>query len=214
MNNPPTGTVTFLFTDIEGSTKLARTYPETWEGLRGRHDSILRAAIESYGGFVFQVIGDSFYAAFHKAGDALKAALTAQRNLQSEPWGEAIVRVRMGIHTGEAETDGKDYRGYLTLSLIQRVMSAGYGGQILLSDATEKLILDQLPKDVSLPDMGEHKFKDMSHPVRVFQVSAPDLQSEFPALRTLNVFPNNLPAQLTRFIGREKEIVELKRELK
>jgi len=213
MNNPPTGTVTFLFTDIEGSTKLARTYPETWEGLRGRHDSILRAAIESYGGFVFQVIGDSFYAAFHKAGDALKAALTAQRNLQSEPWGEAIVRVRMGIHTGEAETDGKDYRGYLTLSLIQRVMSAGYGGQILLSDATEKLILDQLPKDVSLRDMGEHKFKDMSHPVRVFQVSAPDLQSEFPALRTLNVFPNNLPAQLTSFIGREKEIVELKREL-
>jgi len=124
-----------------------------------------------------------------------------------------FVRVRMGIHTGEAEAHDNEYRGYLTLSLVQRVMSAGHSGQILLSDATEKLLLDQLPKDVSLRDMGEHKFKDVSHPVRVFQVSVPDLQSEFPALHTLSVFPNNLPTQITSFVGREKELTDVKKLL-
>ena len=211
--NLPTGTVTFFFTDIEGSTNLARTYPETWESLRGRHDDILRGAIESNNGFVFQVIGDSFCSAFHKAGDALNAALNAQRGLQREPWGEAIIRVRMGIHTGEAETDGRDYRGYLTLSLIQRVMSAGHGGQILVSNATENLLRGQLPNYVTLRDMGEHKLKDAPLPVRFFQVVVPDLPSDFPALRALDVFPNNLPAQLTSFIGREKEMIEIKQAI-
>src|SRR5687768_15343686 len=117
MNNLPTGTVTFLFTDIEGSTKLAREHPETWETLRSRHHQVLREAIESDNGFVFQIIGDAFCAAFHKAGDALNAALKAQQSLQSETWGEGVVRVRMGIHTGEAESQGSEYRGYLTLSL-------------------------------------------------------------------------------------------------
>ena len=209
----PSGTVTFLFTDIEGSTKLAREHPETWETAKARHHAILREAIESNNGCVFQIIGDAFCASFHKAGDALKAALKSQQGLQNEAWGEVVIRARMGIHTGEAETDGKDYHGYLTLSLIQRLMSAGHGGQVLLSHATENLIRDQLPKDTSLRDMGEHKLKDIVHPVRIFQVVAPALQHDFPALRTLSVFPNNLPPQLTSFIGREKELAETKQLL-
>jgi len=206
----PTGTVTFLFTDIEGSTKLAREYPDSWESMRVRHDSILRKAIESNHGYIFETLGDSFYSAFHKPGEALQAALKAQRDLQNEPWDNASVRVRMGIHTGEAETDGKDYRGYITLSLVQRIMSAGHGGQILLSYATENLLQGHLPVDVSLHDMGEHKLKDSPNLVRLFQVVASGLQSDFPALRALNVFPNNLPTQISSFIGREKEIIEIK----
>src|SRR5688572_15865124 len=117
MNGHPTGTVTFLFTDIERSTKLAREFPETWESSRSRHHQILHEAIESNNGFVFQVIGDAFCASFHRAGDALKAALKAQRDLQSETWGNCVIRVRMGIHTGEAQEHDKEYTGYLTLSL-------------------------------------------------------------------------------------------------
>lgn len=209
----PTGTVTFLFTDIEGSTKLAREYPETWESVRMRHHAILRGAIESFQGFVFQIIGDAFCSTFHTPGDALKASIKAQQALQSEPWGETTIRVRMGIHTGEAETDGRDYRGYLTMSLVQRLMSSGHGGQILVSHATEHLLRGQLPQDVSLRDMGEHKFKDVPHLTRVFQVQATGLQSEFPPLFTVDAHPNNLPTQLTSFIGRENELADVKKLL-
>src|SRR5512134_2697025 len=127
MSIPPSGTVTFLFTDIEGSTKLAQEHPETWEKTQARHHVILREAIESNNGFVFQIIGDAFCAAFHKAADALKAAIMVQQDLQNEVWGEIFIRVRMGIHTGEVEIEGDEYRGYLTLSLVQRIMSAGHG---------------------------------------------------------------------------------------
>lgn len=213
MNFLPSGTVTFLFTDIEGSTHLAQEHPEGWEIARARHHAILQSVIESQNGYVFQIIGDAFCAAFHKAGEALKAAVKSQQELQNEPWGEVPIRVRMGVHTGEAETDGKDYRGYITLSLVQRLMSAGHGGQILLSHATEILVCDQLPKDVLLQDMGDHKFKDIANSVRVFQAIAPGLRIEFPALRTLSVFPNNLPHQLTSFVGREKELADVKKLL-
>ena len=209
MNSLPTGTVTFLFTDIESSTGLAHEHPETWETARARHHSILRETIEANQGHVFQIIGDSFCAAFHTAGDAIKAAIKAQQNLQNESWGEVVIRVRMGIHTGEAEIHGQEYHGYLTLSLTQRVMSAGHGGQILVSNATENLLQVHLPKGVYLSDMGEHKLKGVSQPVRLFQVIAPGLQSEFPALKTQDAHPNNLPVQLTEFIGREKELAEI-----
>lgn len=212
-NNPPSGTVTFLFTDIEGSTKLAREHADAWEKSRARHHQILREAIEANNGYVFQVIGDAFCAAFHKAGDAIKAALEAQQRLQSEPWGECVIRVRIGIHTGEAEHHNREYQGYLTLSQVQRIMSAGHGGQILISNVTENLLRSQLPKDVSLRDMGEHKFKDVTYSVRVFQMVAPGLQKEFPALRAQDPAPNNLPTQLTSFIGREKEVADAKRLL-
>jgi len=209
VKNPPSGTVTFLFTDIEGSTHLAREHPIAWETARAQHDSILREAIETNNGHVFQIIGDSFCAAFHTAGDALKAAIKAQQNLQNEPWGEVSIRARMGIHTGEAEVHEQEYQGYLTLSLVQRVMSAGHGGQILLSNATENLLRGSLPKVVSLRDMGEHKLKGVSQPVRIFQVVALGLQSEFPVIRTQDAHSNNLPVQLTDFIGREKELAEI-----
>ena len=208
----PSGTVTFLFTDIEGSTKLAREHGENWEALRAQHHSILREAIESNQGYVFQIIGDAFCAAFHTVKDGLNAAIRAQRALQSS---EVLpLHVRMGIHTGEAESHNGEYRGYLTLSMIQRVMSAGHGGQILVSGASEILVRGQLPKEVSLRDMGKHKLKDVPQPVRFFQVVAPDLQSEFPPLRAMDVFPNNLPTQLTSFIGREKEMLEVTQMLK
>ena len=150
MNPRPTGTVTFLFTDIEGSTKLAREHPETWETLRSRHHQILHDAVESNNGIVFQIIGDAFCAAFYTAAEAIKAAIQAQRGLQAEAWNDCILRVRMGIHTGEAEAQGNDYHGYLTLSLVQRVMSAGHGGQVLLTGATEMLLRGQMPQESSL----------------------------------------------------------------
>lgn len=209
----PTGTVTFLFTDIEGSTKLAREHPETWESARARHHDILWEAIESNNGFVFQIIGDAFCAAFYKAGDAVKAAIKAQQGLQNESWGEFVIRVRMGIHTGEAEAHHNEYRGYLTLSFVQRIMSAGYGEQILLSDTTEKLLREISSKDASFRDIGEHKFKGVPYPVHVFQVIAPDLQTEFPPLRTIDIHPNNLPTQLTSFVGREKELADVEKLL-
>src|SRR5688572_5362556 len=211
MTSRPTGTVTFLFTDIENSTQLAREDPESWEAARARHHAILREAIELNHGFVFQVIGDAFCVAFHKAADALTAAVKAQQDLQNEPWGEITIYVRMGIHTGEAEIEGNEYRGYTTLSFVQRLMSAGHGGQILVSSATENLLREQLPGQISLRDMGMQKFAGVPSPVRVFQVIAPDLPTEFPALRTLENLPNNLPIQLTSFVGREKELADVKR---
>jgi predicted ATPase/DNA-binding SARP family transcriptional activator len=209
----PAGTVTFLFTDIEGSSRLAQAHPNEWETLLGRHHAILRESIESNNGYLFQIVGDGFCAAFHTPNDALHAAVQAQQKLQTENWGIVPIKVRMGIHTGEAEVHDQQYRGYFTLSLVQRLMSAGHGRQILLSHATENLLRGHLPKDVNLLDLGEQKFKDILQPVRVFQVLAPELQEEFPALRALNVFPNNLPIQLTSFIGREKELVEVVRLL-
>jgi predicted ATPase/class 3 adenylate cyclase len=213
MTEHPTGTVTFLFTDIEGSTKLAREHPEEWEAAQRGHHKLLREAIESNNGFVFQIIGDAFCAAFYRAGDALKAAYRAQRAMQSQAWGDIRIRVRMGIHTGEAEVQGNEYHGYLALSLVQRLMSAGYGGQVLVSGAAENLLRGQLPNDLTLRDLGRHNFKDVPQPVRVFQVVAPGLEAEFPPLRVVHSHPNNLPTQLTSFVGREKELAEIQKLL-
>ena len=213
MTSKPTGTVTFLFTDIENSTQLAREHPETWEAAKARHHAILREAIESSDGLVFQIIGDAFCSAFHKAGDALRAAERAQQNLQNEPWGELTIYVRMGIHTGEAELDGNEYRGYTTLSFVQRLMSAGHGGQVLVSNTAENLLREQLPQSMSLRDMGMQKFAGGSAPTRVFQIIASDLPTEFPPLRTVDNLPNNLPTQLNSFVGREKEMADVKRLL-
>lgn len=213
MASIPTGTVTFLFTDIEGSTRLAREHPKAWQTARDRHHAILRQAIEAHQGFIFQVIGDAFCCAFGRVVNALKAAKFAQLQLQAEPWGLVPIRVRMGIHTGEAEWDDHDYQGYLCLSQVQRLMSAGHGGQILISHSTENLLRGQLPDHTSLLDLGEHKFKDFAIPMHIFQVSAPDLPAGFPPLRALDVFPNNLPIQLTSFVGREKEISAIRKLL-
>ena len=213
MHKHPTGTVTFLFTDIEGSTKLAREFPQTWEAWRARHHQVLREVIESNNGFVFQIIGDAFCAAFYKAGDALRAAVKAQQDLQSENWGDCVIRVRMGIHTGEAEEQDSEYKGYLTLSFVQRLMSAGHGGQVLLSDAAQNSLHGGLPENTALQDLGKHYFKGFPDPLRVFQILAPGLPTSFPPLRALNIRPTNLPIQLTSFVGREKQLADVKRLL-
>ena len=215
MNNQyPSGTVTFLFTDIEGSTRLAQEHRETWESLRARHHSILRSAMDAHSGYVFQVIGDAFCVAFTTAGEALRAALQSQQHLQDEKWGDALLRVRMGIHTGKAEVqpDGQ-YQGYLALSRVQRLMSAGHGGQVLISLATQQLVREDLPEGVSLRDLGERRLKDLVQPEHVFQLVIPDLPVDFPPIKTLDAYHHNLPIQLTSFIGRAKEMTEIKQAL-
>ena len=133
MSSLPSGTITFLFTDIEGSTKLAQQYPDAMPALLARHHEILHQSVQTHNGYVYQVVGDSFATAFHSAGDALNAALDAQRLLHSESWVPAPIKVRMGLHTGFADKHEDGYRGYLTMARVQRVMSCGHGGQILLS---------------------------------------------------------------------------------
>jgi predicted ATPase/class 3 adenylate cyclase len=214
MISKPTGTVTFLFTDIEGSTKLAREHPETWEAARARHHAILRNAIESCNGYIFQIIGDAFCAAFHTAGEALRAATKSQVELHTENWGNTPVKVRMGIHTGKAEIqDNVEYHGYLAMSRVQRLMSAGHGGQVLISAATQELLLEDLLENVSLRDLGERRLKDLIRPEHIYQPVIPGLPVDFAPLKTLDFYRHNLQVQLTSFIGRERELAEAKQLL-
>lgn len=216
MAEHPSGTVTFLFTDIEGSTKLAQEHPDRWESLRARHHAILQSVMDAHNGYVFKTIGDAFCVAFHTAGDGLNAALDAQRDLKTSEFlknSEVSLRVRMGLHTGSAELQGQDYRGYLTMAKVQRVMSVAYGGQVLLSNTTAELLHGELQNGISLRDMKEHRLKGLSDPERLWQLVAPDLQNDFPPLQSLKEIPNNLPVQLTSFIGREKEVGQIKQRL-
>ena len=207
MPSIPTGTVTFLFTDIEGSTRLSQDYPDIWERLRMRHHALLQAAIDGNNGYVFQIIGDAFCAAFTTADDALKTASKIQVDLNAEDWGNAPIRVRIGIHTGKADINEKgDYIGYAALSRVQRLMSAGHGGQTLISQATKNLVQNDLPGGLVLRDMGERRLKDLNQPEHIYQVNIPDLPVDFPALKTLDTQSNNLPTQMTPFVGREREI--------
>jgi DNA-binding NarL/FixJ family response regulator/class 3 adenylate cyclase len=184
-SNFPSGTVTFLFTDIEDSTTLWEQHPQEMLVAHTRHNQILREAIESNNGYVFQVIGDAFCAAFHTAGDAVRAAVRSQLDLHAEKWKVAHIRVRMGIHTGKAEAQVADglYSGYITLSRVQRLMSAGCGGQVLVSFATQELVYDELPNGVELNDMGKWRFKNLSRPEHVFQLTIPGLPTDFPLLK-------------------------------
>lgn len=210
----PTGTVTFLFTDIEGSTKLAQEHPAEMPALLARHNEILNQTVQAHNGHVFQIVGDSFAVAFHSASDGLNAALDAQRALQSESWNPAPIIVRMGIHTGAAQlNEDNQYAGYATIASTQRIMSAGHGGQILISGATRELVRNVLPAETELLDLGEKRLKDLLRPEHLYQLNISGLPTTFPPLKTLDSFPNNLPSQLTSFIGRENEIAEVKQEL-
>lgn len=219
MTSRPSGTVTFLFTDIEGSTILAQQFPDALPALLTRHREILQGSIQAQNGYIFQVVGDSFSAAFHSARDALIAALDAQTQLHHENWKPVPIKVRMGIHTGAAQladdpnTEGP-YSGYATLALTQRIMSAAHGGQILLSQSTYELTRDALAGKFQFIDIGEHHLKSILRPVRLYQLSAPGLSLNFPPLKTLDYSPHNLPEQLTSFVGREKEIVDVKNLLR
>ena len=208
----PTGTVTFLFTDIEGSTRLWETQHAAMQQALALHDAIMRDAIEAHDGYLVKTTGDGAHAAFGIAANAVAACLAAQRALTAHPWGELQIKSRMGLHSGAAELRDDDYFGP-TLNRAARLMAAAHGGQILLSLATQQLVRDQLPAKTRLRDMGERRLKDLIHPERVYQIIAPDLPADFPPLKTLDARPNNLPAQTTPFIGREHEIRAIKEQL-
>jgi len=203
------GKITFLFTDVQGSTPLWEREPKAMSEALSRHDEILRKAIEDNNGHVFKTVGDAFYATFSAAPDALEAALEAQRALLDEVWDlTGPLRVRMALHTGTAEERDGDYFGP-SLNRVARLLSAGHGGQILLSLATRELVQDRLPAESGLRDLGERRLKDLSSPERVFQITAPGLRSEFPPLKTLDIRRNNLPVQPTPLVGRERELEEV-----
>ncbi len=212
MRQPPTGTVTFLFTDIEGSTRLWENSPDAMRPALARHDQILRETIAANSGYVFKTVGDAFCAAFATAPEAGQAALAIQRSLSAEPWATASpLRVRMALHTGVAEERDGDYFGQ-PLNRVARLLSAGHGGQTLLSLAAQELTRDRLPSSAALRDLGLRRLKDLDRPEHVFQLLHPSLPADFPPLRSLDNpdLPNNLPQQVTSFIGRGKEVAEVK----
>ncbi len=203
----PGGTLTFLFTDIAGSTTRWERQPQAMERALARHDELLRQAIDAYGGHVVKTVGDAFQAVFTTAPAALEAAIAAQRALAAEAWGSIEpLRVRMALHVGIVQQRDGDYFGQ-PLNRVARLCTAGHGGQVLLSNAAQELARDALPKGTELRDLGEHRLKDLARPERIFQVVAPDLPADFPALRTLDRYTHNLPAQATPLIGREAEVL-------
>ncbi len=214
MPSLPTGTVTFLFTDIEGSTALLqRLGDRRYAEVLAEHQRLLRDAFAKGNGQEIDTQGDAFLVAFSRARDAVATAVAAQRSLMKHTWPDgASLQVRMGLHTGEPISGTSDYVG-LDLHRAARIGAAGHGGQILLSDAVSGLAARDLPPGVSLRDLGSHRLKDLREPEHLLQVVHPDLPANFPPLKSLDVLPNNLPRQLTSFIGREKEMAEIKRLL-
>jgi predicted ATPase/class 3 adenylate cyclase len=209
----PTGTVTFLFTDIEGSTLLLRRLGERYPEVLQAHRDIVRGALERHGGMEIGSEGDSFFAVFASPAAAVHAVVDAQRALTAHRWPEgAEVRVRMGLHTGEGTLMGDGYVG-MDVHRAARIGDAGHGGQVLLSQPTQALIQHGLPGGVKLLDLGEHRLKDLPHPERLFQMSIDGLPSEFTPPRSLDARPNNLPAQLSSFIGRDQVIREVEAAL-
>ena len=209
----PTGTVSFVFTDVEGSTRLWEQQPEAMRVALTRHDEILRAAIDDHGGYVFSTAGDAFSAAFHTPFDAVSAAVEAQRRLQAEPWpAGAQIAVRMGVHTGTAHERDGDYFG-TALNRAARLMGLAHGGQILVSLPVEELVRDALPDDVHLVELGEVELRGLSRPETVFQLGVDGLSDAFPPLVTTSGVPGSLPSPPTSFVGRVDEVKRLAAEL-
>jgi class 3 adenylate cyclase len=191
----PRGTVTFLFTDIEGSTRLWEDGRPAMSEALERHDNILRQAIFDSGGAIFSTGGDGLAAAIERAPDALRAALDAQSRLQNQTW-DPPLSVRMAIHTGDVESRGGDYFGP-PLNRCARLMASAHGGQVLCSSISASLASDQLPEGSSLRDLGSHRLRDLSEPEHIFQVWNTNLRSDFPPLRSLDTYRGNLPVQPT-----------------
>jgi predicted ATPase/class 3 adenylate cyclase len=213
MPETSTDTLAFLFTDIEGSTALWERQPAAMRDALARHDALLREVVESHGGRVFKTMGDAVCAAFRTASDALAAALAAQLALNAQDWGELeSLRVRMALHVGSAEARNGDYAGP-ALNRVARLLAIGHGGQTLVSQTLYDLVQGAAPEGVTLRDLGAHGLRDLLEPVRVYEVLHPALPADFPTLRSLAALPNNLPPQLTSFVGREKEMAEIKRLL-
>jgi predicted ATPase/class 3 adenylate cyclase len=207
-SRPPIGTVTCLFSDIEGSTRLEialGTGP--YRDVLERHRELLRGAFAAHGGHEQGTEGDSFFVIFRGATEAISAAADAQRALAAEPWPDGVdLRVRMGLNSGVIESAGADVIGY-AINQAARIAAAAHGGQVLLSDATRALVVGALPEDISLRDLGEHRLKDLRAPERLAQLLIEGVPADFPPPRSLNA-PNNLPTQLTTFVGRDKELAE------
>jgi predicted ATPase/class 3 adenylate cyclase len=206
----PSGTVTFLFTDIEGSTRLLQELGDRYAVVRDQHAAIVRAAIAQCDGVEVSTQGDSFFVAFRSPVEAVSAAVSAQRGLADHGWSpKERLRVRMGLHTGEGVLSGDDYVG-IDVNRAARISDAAHGGQVILSDATRGLVARHLPEGVSLRDLGEHRLKDILQPEHLYDLVIEGLRDDFPPPRTLDARPNNLPPQLTSFVGREEEIAEVK----
>src|SRR5690349_20111703 len=193
--SPPSGVVTFLFTDIEGSTRRWEADAESMRAALLAHDKVLRTAIEAHDGFLFSHTGDGVVAAFGSPKAAVDAAVDAQRRLE--------LPVRMGIATGEAELRDGDYFGTV-LNRAARIMAAGHGGQVLVADSTAGLL-----SDVELANLGTRRLRDVANPITVFQLKAPGLRDDFPPLRTLDVIPGNLRPAASSLVGREAEVAKI-----
>ena len=217
---PPTGLVTLLFTDIEGSTASWEAQPEAMAVAVNRHEELLRTAIVGSSGYVFSTGGDSFCASFSEARDAVMAAMAAQAAVKAEHWPEPLViRVRMAMHSGTCEERDGDYFGP-TVNRAARLEAAAHGGQTLISGDTVDLLGPKIPEGISLSDLGVHRLKDLGTPVHVFQVDADGpaegpaegLQRQFPPLRSLDnpSLGNDLPQQIASFVGREHEMKQVR----
>ncbi len=208
----PTGTVTFLFTDIEGSTRLLNELGhQTYRRMQDDHGEILRGVIAANDGVEVRTEGDSFFAVFLTPEGAFQAAVEGQRKLAAHAWpGNAALRVRMGMHTGVGILGGggADYVG-IDVNRAARIAAAGHGGQVLLSHATRALVEPTLPVGVMLRDLGQHRLKDIDYPEHLHDLIIDGLSSNFPAVKSLDVRPTNLPSQRTSFVGRDKEITEI-----
>jgi predicted ATPase/class 3 adenylate cyclase len=206
----PSGTVTFLFTDLEGSTRHWEERPEAMRAALARHDAILEEAIAGHGGVVFSKMGDGMAAAFASPQEAIAGALHAQRGLQEERWPEAVgtLRARMGVHTGQGVLVEGQYLNQ-PLNRCARLMAIAHGGQVLVSGATEPLVRGGFPEGVGLVDLGEHRLRDLSEPIRVFQVRHGSLPANFPPLRSLEHYLGNLPLQHSSLVGREEELARV-----
>ena len=204
---------TFLFTDVEGSTRLWEQHPVAMRSALARHDAILRTAIGGADGEIVKSTGDGLMAIFGEPAAAVDAGIEAQRALLAEPWPQlCAIRVRVGIHSGEADSRGGDFFGP-AVNRTARIMAAGHGGQILLSGSTAELVRPHLPTAAALRDLGEHRLKDLGRPERLFQLTHPDLPAEFPPLSTLDLRPNNLPTQTSAFVGRDAELTAIRARL-
>jgi predicted ATPase/class 3 adenylate cyclase len=204
-----------FFSDMENSTPLWENHPDLMQALSARHDILIRAAIEGHRGRVIKTMGDGFHAVFAAATDGVAAALAGQQAIIEESWPAetGAIRVRMGLHTGESELRDGDYYGP-EVNRAARVMGIAYGGQILVSDATAGLIRKSLPPDVTLTDLGEHRLKGIAAAEQIYQLCHPSLPADFPPLKSLSTYRHNLPAQPNTFVGREKELADVKRLLK
>jgi class 3 adenylate cyclase len=206
-------TFTFLFTDIEGSTALLRRLGEShYTELLADHHSLIRLALAAHEGTEVGTEGDAFFVVFSSPRACVAAVLQMQQALAAHPWpGGEHVRVRMGVHTGEAAETAAGLVG-LDVHRAARVAATGYGGQALLSETAAALLRDALPAGASLKDLGVYHLKDLGRPERIFQLQAAGLQADFPPLRSLGnpALANNLPARMATFVGRRRELAEVR----